>query len=157
MAPSAELEHYLQEHDIPYLMRHHAPAMTARQLAELENINPHEVAKVVVMRDQKTYYMLVLPADYKLDLKEVRAMINSRNAWIASEQDLQQQFPGCELGAMPPFGALYNMQVYVETDLGDDQEIEFNAGSHEDAIRMRYMDWKNMVHPNMGHFSYKYH
>lgn len=157
MAPSAELEKYLQTHDIPYLMRHHAPAMTARQLAELEDIDPHEVAKVVIMRDQKQYFMLVLPADYKLDLKQTRQMIQSRNAWIASEQDLQQLFPACELGAMPPFGELYNMQVYAETDLSEDQEIEFNAGSHEDAIRMRFMDWQKVAHPMMKHFAYRAH
>lgn len=157
MAPSVELEQYLQKHDIPYLMRHHAPAMTARQLAELEHIDPHEVAKVVIMRDQKQHYMMVLPADYKLDLKRAREMIKSQNAWIVSEQELQQLFPHCELGAMPPFGELYNMQVYAETDLGDDQEIEFNAGSHEDAIRMRFSDWQNMVHPMMDHFSFRAH
>lgn len=157
MAPSAELEQYLQEHDTPYLMRHHAPAMTARQLAELENIDPHEVAKVVIMRDQKQFYMMVLPADYKLDLKRTRDLIKSRNAWIASEQDLQQLFPECELGAMPPFGDLYNMRVYAEADLSEDQEIEFNAGSHEDAIRMRFQDWQNVVHPQMEHFAFRAH
>ena len=157
MTPSGEVEQYLQKHDIPYLMRHHAPAMTARQLAELEDIDPHEVAKVVIMRDQKQYYMLVLPADYKLDLKQTRHMIHSHNAWIASEQDLQQLFPKCELGAMPPFGELYKMQVYAETDLSEDQEIEFNAGSHEDAIRMRFTDWQKTVHPTMEHFAIKAH
>lgn len=157
MTPSAEVEQYLQTQDIPYLMRHHAPAMTARQLAELEKIDPHEVAKVVIMRDQKQYYMLVLPADYKLDLKQARGMIHSRNAWIASEQDLQQLFPKCELGAMPPLGELYNMQVYAEAALSEDQEIEFNAGSHEDAVRMRFADWKKMVHPMMEHFAFKAH
>ena len=128
MAPSAEVEQYLQAHDIPYLMRHHAPAMTARQLAELEDIDP-----------------------------QTRDMIQSRNAWIASEQDLQQLFPKCELGAMPPLGELYNMQVYAENDLSEDQEIEFNAGSHEDAIRMRFTDWQKMVHPTMKHFAFKAH
>jgi len=157
MAPSEQLEQYLQTNDIPYLMRHHPPAMTARQLAEMEHINPHEVAKVVIMKDHQQFYMMVLPADYKLDLNAVREVLDSREAWIASEQELQQLFPECELGAMPPFGEMYQMQTYAEMDLNDDTEIEFNAGSHEDAIRMRYKHWEQMAHPKMGHFSYKYH
>lgn len=157
MGPSEQLESYLQENDTPYLMRHHAPAMTARQLAETENIDAHEVAKVVVLRDHSAFFMMVLPADYQLDLKTTREMLDNQGLSMATEQDLKQLFPDCELGAMPPFGPLYDINVYVEQDLSDGNEIEFSAGSHSDAIRMRFDDWQNLVHPMMGHFSFRYH
>ncbi len=157
MGPSTQLEHYLDETQAPHLVRHHPRSMTALQLAETENINPHEVAKVVILKDPRHYYMMVLPADYQLDLQAAREFIESPEATMAPEDDLVTLFPDCELGAMPPFGTLYQMPVYAEESLGDGNEIEFHAGSHEDAVRMSYTRWQQMVHPHIGHFGYETH
>lgn len=157
MDPSQQLESYLKEHETPYIMHHHHRSMTARQLAESENIDPHEVAKVVIMKDSHQYFMMVMPADYQIDLKATRDILGSQDAILATEDDLAKLFPDCELGAMPPFGQLYEMPVYAERDLSDDKEIEFHAGSHHEAIRMKYSDWHKMVQPQAGHFSNKFH
>lgn len=152
MGPSPQLEELLQEHQVSYELRHHEKCMTARQLAEVEHINPHQVAKVIVMRSPKQqYYMMVLPADYTIDMKAVHSMLGE-NLTFATEQEMQGLFPDCEVGAMPPFGSLYNMNLIVERDLADDAEIEFNAGSHEDAIRMSYADWSQVAQPAVAHF-----
>lgn len=157
MGQSQLLENYLQEHHTPYIVHHHHRSMTARQLAEAENINPHEVAKVVIMKDSNQSFMMVMPADYQLDLQAAREIIGSQEATLATEEDLERLFPDCELGAMPPFGQLYQMPVYAERDLADDKDIEFHAGSHHEAIRMKYSDWHKMAQPSAGHFSHKLH
>ncbi len=157
MGPSDQLESYLEEVQAPHLVRHHSRSMTALQLAEAENINPHEVAKVVILKDSEHYYMMVLPADYQLDLRAVRETIGNPEITLAPESELATLFPDCEVGAMPPFGMLYQMPVYAETSLSDDKEIEFHAGSHQDAIRMKYSHWHAMVKPQMGHFGHKMH
>jgi Ala-tRNA(Pro) deacylase len=101
--------------------------------------------------------MMVLPGDYQLDLHAAQEMIGSTHATLAPEEELATLFPDCEVGAMPPFGSLYQMDVYVEKEMSDDEEIEFHAGSHQDAIRMSYAKWQEAVHPKTGHFSHKMH
>ncbi len=157
MGPSAQLEDYLNETQTPYLVRHHPRSTTALQLAEIENVPPHEVTKVVILTDSEQSYMMVLPADYQLDLQAARETIGSPEAVMANENQLMQLFPDCEVGAMPPFGTLYDMPVFVDESLADEREIEFAAGSHEDAVRMSFEDWERMVHPAMAHFGYKVH
>jgi Ala-tRNA(Pro) deacylase len=97
--------------------------------------------------------MMVLPASYFIDLREARRLTGHPNLHFASESELQQAFQDCELGAMPPMGQLYNMPVYSEADLAEDDEIEFNAGTHEDAVRMKYADWEKMARPQKAHFA----
>jgi Ala-tRNA(Pro) deacylase len=151
-----KLEQCLQKAHVWYETRHHPKTITAEELAQRENIDGHEVAKVVVMREKGKYYMLVLPASYFVDLKQVRQMTGHPNLHFATEEELKEAFPDCDLGAMPPLGNLYNMPVYVEQDLTVDEEIEFNAGSHEDAIRMKYRDYENLTHPQIMHFARKW-
>lgn len=157
MGPSEQLRHYLDETQTPYEFHHHLQSMTALELAEVENMSPHEVAKVVILKDEKHHYMMVLPADYQLDLLTTREFLGSPHATLATEEELATLFPDCEIGSMPPFGILYQMPVYAEQDMNDSQVIEFHAGSHEDAVRMGFNAWKNIVHPQMGHFSDKRH
>ena len=157
MPPSAQLEHYLDEIEAPYMVRHHQRSMTALQLAETEHIDPHEVAKVVILKDHEHHYMMVLPGDFQIDLEAARKMIGSSEASMATEDELATLFPDCEVGAMPPFGPLYQMDVYVEQAMSDDKEIEFHAGTHQDAVRMSYAKWHDMVRPQVGHFGAKLH
>ncbi len=147
------LEEYLKKSHVDYEVRHHPPTMTAEELAQRENVDGHEVAKVVVMRENGQYYMMVLPASYFIDMEMVRQTTGHPHLQMAPEEDLRALFPDCEMGAMPPMGTLYNMPVYVEQDLTIDNTIEFNGGTHEDAIRMKYADYQGMVHPQVTHFS----
>lgn len=150
---SGNLQQYLEKSKVWYEVRHHPPTMTAEELAQRENVNGHQVAKVVVMKEDDQYYMLVLPASYFVDIREARRQTGHSNLHFAAESELKQVFPDCELGAMPPMGNLYNMPIYAERDLMEDEEIEFNAGSHEDAVRMKYLDWERLTHPQVLHFA----
>lgn len=148
-----DLEEYLSKSNVWYEVRHHPRTMTAEELAQRENVDGHQVAKVVVMREGGKYFMMVLPASYFVDLREARRLSGHPNLHFATEGELQDAFPDCELGAMPPLGQMYHMPVYVEQDLAKDDVIEFNAGSHEDAIRMKYRDYEWMSHPRIMHFA----
>lgn len=148
-----KLEQELQKSKFWYEVRHHPATMTAEELAQRENVDGRQVAKVVILRENGRYYMMVLPASYFLDLNEARRATGHSNLHFASEEELGRIFPDCELGAMPPMGHLYDLPVYVERDLTEDPVIEFNAGSHEDAVRMKYQDYDRMEHPQVAHFS----
>src|SRR5579885_1126265 len=121
-----KLEKELKKSNVWYEVRHHPPTMTAEELAQRENVDGHQVAKVVVLREGGRYYMMVLPASYFVDLNEARRATGHPNLHFASEEELGQIFPDCELGAMPPMGHLYNLPVIVERDLSEDNVIEFN-------------------------------
>ena len=150
------LQQFLKKSHAWYEVRHHPKTLTAQELAQRENVDGHQIAKVVVMKEHGKYYMMVLPASYFVDLKEIRQATGHPDLHLATETELKGLFPDCELGAMQPMGNLYNMPVYVEKDLAEDDEIEFNAGSHEDAIRMKYRDYEQMTHPQLMHFSRKW-
>lgn len=150
------LEQFLKNSRVWFEIRKHPPTMTAQELAQRENVDGHQIAKVVVMKEHGKYYMVVLPASYFVDLKEIRRITGHPDLHLATEQELKEIFPDCELGAMPPMGNLYNMPVYVEQDLSEDEEIEFNAGSHEEAIRMKYKDYEGLAHPQILHFARKW-
>lgn len=147
------LEQFLNQSKVWYEVRHHPPTMTAEELAQKENVNGHQVAKVVLMKEKGRYYMMVLPASYFVDIREARRATGHPDLHFATETELNQIFADCELGAMPPMGNLYNIPMWAERDLMDDDEIEFNGGSHEDAIRMKYLDWERLAHPQVAHFS----
>ena len=94
-------------------------------------------------------YMLVLPANLKVDLDKARRALGLSNLRLASEREFEHLFPGCEVGAEPPFGNLYGLPVYVDPRLAEDPEIIFQAGTHTDTIRMRYSDFERLVHPEV--------
>jgi Ala-tRNA(Pro) deacylase len=96
--------------------------------------------------------MAVLPASQKADLSLLRAALGVDGVELATEAEFRRLFPECELGAMPPFGNLYDMNVYVSEGLTEDDEIVFNAGSHTELIRLAYMDFERLVRPKVFRF-----
>jgi Ala-tRNA(Pro) deacylase len=99
--------------------------------------------------------MAVLPASYQVDFDVLKELLGTKNVTLASEFDFKNLFPDCELGAMPPFGNLYGMEVYAAESLNENEEIAFNAGSHTELIRLKYSDYKQLVQPKILKFSWK--
>ena len=99
----------------------------------------------------------VLPASYRVDFDQLRIATGAKKVEISKEIEFKDKFPGCELGAMPPFGNLYGMEVYVAKSLAEDEEIAFNACSHTELIRMKYEDYDRLVRPKILKFSKKIH
>ncbi len=111
-----------------------------------------EMAKVVIVKVDRRFVMTVLPASWKVDLRRLRTVFATHSVRLATEDEIASLFPDCELGAMPPFGNLYRIPVYVDQSLTEDEEIVFQAGTHSDAIRMRYWDFAALVFPVVTEF-----
>jgi Ala-tRNA(Pro) deacylase len=111
-----------------------------------------EIAKVVIVKVQERFMMTVLPASWHVDLHRLRTVFATHQLRLATEDEIKGLFPDCELGAMPPFGNLYGVSVYVDQSLTEDEEIVFQAGTHSDAIRMRYRDYAALVFPVVAEF-----
>ena len=97
--------------------------------------------------------MAVLPGSQKVELALLRDALGSKQVTLAKESAFRDRFPECELGAMPPFGNLYGMPVYVADSLTEDEEIAFNAGSHTQLVKMAYRDFERLVQPEVMRFT----
>jgi len=148
----ASISRYLERHGVNFSVVEHPIAYTAQEEAAATHVPGREWAKAVVcmVDDQPT--VAVLPADHLVDLERFREACGARSVRLASEAELRPLYPDCELGAMPPFGPLYKQPVLVDRSLTTDPEILFNAGSHHEAIRMRYRDFEELVKPTVADF-----
>lgn len=147
--PVAKLKSFLDANGVKYVSISHSQAFTAMEVAESAHVQGKEMAKTVVLKMDGRLVMAVVPATQKVDLELLRKGTTAGSIELAQEQDFRNDFPGCEVGAMPPFGNLYGMEVYVEPRLAADKEIAFNAGSHTEVFRMAYRDFERLVKPKL--------
>ena len=151
-----KLKSYLDDNNIKYVSIIHSQAYTAQETAQSAHIPGKEMAKTVIVKSGDDLVMLVLPASEKVDLDLVKGATRSDSVQLASEQDFKDLFPNCETGAMPPFGNLYGMPVYVEESLSRNKNIAFNAGSHTELIKLTYKDFNRLVKPKVTRISTSY-
>lgn len=149
----AKLREALDASGASYTHHVHSLAYTARELASAEHIPAHEVAKVVIFLGDHGYGMAVLCADSMVDVMELRAALGYQRMRLATEAELGELFPDCELGAMPPLGNLFGLPVYVDSRVAGEEIIAFNAGTHRDVVLMRFKDFQNLVKPEIVHFA----
>lgn len=135
--------------NVDYSLISHSPAYTAPEIAAICHLPGKYLAKVVIIKVDGKFAMVVEPANKRVNFKSFAQLIGANKVELASESEFQNKFPDCELGAMPPFGNLYDMDVYVAESLTEDKQIAFNAGSHDELIRMSFKDYERLVHPNI--------
>lgn len=153
MPLSKKLKAFLDEKQIRYITLHHSPAYTAQELAAATHIAGHRWAKTVIVDADGREAMAVLPATERLDLDALATVLAAKAVRLAAEKEFRDRFPDCELGAMPPFGNLFGMVVVISPSLAEDEEICFNAGSHQVAFKMAFADFKGLVEPIIAPFT----
>ena len=154
MTVAARLKATLDARGIPYEIVPHAIDGSAPETAAHTHTPGRQFAKAVVVRGGKGYAMVVVPAHHRVDLQRVGEAIGHAGATaLATEDEIARLCPDCERGAVPPFGELYGLAVVVSEELSREPRITFNAGSHEEAIRMPYRDWAALVKPRVAHIS----
>jgi Ala-tRNA(Pro) deacylase len=147
--PVKKLKEFLDSRQIKYVTITHSPAYTAQQIAASAHIPGKVLAKTVIVKLDAALAMAVVPASSRVDLGLLKQASGARDVMLATESEFKETFPGCELGAMPPFGNLWGMEVYVACALSDDDEIAFNAGSHVELIKLGYADFEKLVKPRV--------
>jgi len=143
------LRDYLESHQVAYQVTSHPKAFTAREVASAEHLPARELAKTVVILGDGVYQMIVIPASKLVDFQEVRVALGLYQVRLATEEELGRLFPECETGAMPPFGPLYGLPVFLDHSLTGEPNLAFNAGTHLDVIHMRTEDFRNLVTPTI--------
>lgn len=147
--PLTRLREFLDSHNIKYLVVSHSVAYTAQGIAALVHLSGKQLAKTVILKIDGVLAMAVVPAPEHVDLDLLRDVTGASVVEIASEREFQNAFPDCEIGAMPPFGNLYEIPVYVDGSLAEHEEITFNAGTHRELMRMAWRDLERLVDPQI--------
>ena len=148
--PIQKLKDFLDTNDVRWVSIKHSPAFTAQEIAASAHIPGQEVAKTVMVKIDGEMAMAVLPATKMLSLSLLKEVAGAEKVEIATEAEFKDIFPQSEVGAMPPFGNLYDMKTYVAESLAVDEEIAFNAGSHTELLRVSYKDYERTVQPTVA-------
>ncbi len=148
-----QLKDFLDRNNIRYVTISHSVAYTAQGIAALAHISGKELAKTVIVKLDGKLAMAVGPASVHVDLPRLKSASGASRVEIASEDEFRDKFPNCETGAMPPFGNLYDMEVFADRSLTRDKEIAFNAGSHRELVRLAWADFVELVKPNIVHLA----
>lgn len=153
--PAAKLKEFLDAKRVKYTVLTHSTAYTAPEIASLAHIRGEELAKTVIVRIDGRMAMAILPSSKHVDFALLKASAGANTVSLVPEDEFRDRFPGCEAGAMPPFGNLYDMKVFVDESLTKDKEIAFNAGTHSELIRLSYADFARLVQPTVMEFAAK--
>jgi len=149
MPLSERLRNFLDSRNAEFTLTLHPKAFTAREVAAAEHLPLREVAKTVVLFGDGAFQIVVVPASKLVDFHEVRAALGLSQARLATEMELADLFPDCELGAMPPLGPLYRLPVYLDAGLAGQDMIAFNAGTHREVMHMRTAEFRRLVSPQI--------
>jgi Ala-tRNA(Pro) deacylase len=149
------LINFLNEKNIKYELLHHPEAFTAQTIAEAEHVEGHHHAKVVMIKSDREHLMAVVPAVSRIDLEKFESVVG-RSVELESEAEFKPLFPDCEPGTMPPFGNLYGLTTYVDRALSEEDFIVFEAGTHTDAIKVKYEDYERAADPFVEEFAMKF-
>ena len=151
--PVKKLKEFLDSHKLKYVSLSHSPAFTAQEIAAAAHISGKQLAKTVIVKIDGHLAMVVIPANDQLNFAKLREVTGAKNADLAGESEFKDKFTGCEVGAMPPFGNLYDMPVFISNEFGTQDSILFNAGSHSELLQMSFHDFERLVKPKMVAFS----
>jgi Ala-tRNA(Pro) deacylase len=147
--PAKKLKEYLEANSVKYEVLTHKLAYTAQEVAATQGVTGWKVAKTVVCNCDDKYMLVVLQAPMLVDLERLKQTLGCSKAHLATESEMGKLFPGVEVGAEPPFGNLYNLPVYIDTELAEMSDIVFRAGTHTETIRISYKDFERLVHPTV--------
>jgi Ala-tRNA(Pro) deacylase len=144
---------YLDASESTYEIKRHRPVFTAQQMAQEEHIHGMNVAKPVIVKGDGVYYMCVLPACCKVNFDALKSVLEASEVYLVDEKELAGLFPGCQIGAEPPFGSLYGLPTIMDDRLRADEFIVFQDGSHDEAIRLELSEYLRIECPRIYAFS----
>lgn len=151
--PVDRLKGFLDDNHVKYVTISHSEAFTAQEIAAAAHVPGKEMAKTVMVKLGDELAMVVLPAPHQVSLERLQQVTGAHDVELASEDEFSELFPSCEVGAMPPFGNLWDMNVFVDERLRENEQIAFNAGSHTELVKLPYSDFERLVSPVVAQVS----
>ena len=149
------METYLRQNGVGFEVKTHEQAFTMQEVAAALHVPGNQVAKVVIVCADKDKVMLVLPAPYRMNVDLVRDLVGAKKVRLAKEEEFGELFPDCATGAMPPFGNLYGVPVYVDRSMAEEPDMVFRIGTHRETMKIAYADFVRLAQPVVGDFSWQ--
>ncbi len=147
------LQSFLDQMGVPYHMSYHPPVFTAQMLAAVEHVPGRQVVKPVVVQADGEYMICALPACHRIDMEELRRQLEVSHVRLATEEELERIFEDCEVGAEPPIGRIFGLPTVMDSSLLNDDNVTFQAGTHDASITMRLSDFRRIAQPELAHFA----
>lgn len=147
--PVKKLKEFLDNHQVKYVSVVHSPAFTAQEIAAVAHVSGKQLAKTVIVKSDGQLAMVVLPGNHHINFAKLKEVMGGHEVDLASEMEFKDKFPGCEVGAMPPFGNLYNIPVIISSEMAKQDQLTFNAGSHSELMQIAYADFERLVKPRV--------
>ncbi len=157
MSVAKRVKEVLDREKIPYKVEEHDVAYTAQEVAAATHIRGKEMVKCVVVVVDGKHVLAAMPASRKVDWPALKKALGAQSVRLAEEKEFASEFPDCEIGAMPPFGTLYDLELLAADPLKTDDEIAFNAGNHREVLRMKRADWERAAKPRWATFTRQFH
>lgn len=149
MSGLERLGDYLRHEGVAFAVHQHPAFYTSQELARIEHVAGGRMAKVVMVFADDQPAMLVLPAPAQVSVEGAAAALGRRRVRLAHEEEFTPLFPDCDAGAMPPFGNLYGVPVYVDAGLAKEGQIVFQAGTHRHTMEVAFADFVRLTHPRI--------
>jgi Ala-tRNA(Pro) deacylase len=147
----------LRQGGVSFRETHHPREFTSQRVAAAEHVSGHRLIKVVVVMADDRPIELILPATRRVRLEQVKQLLGAQKVRLASESEMGQIFPDCEVGAIPPLAQRPGVPMIMDQALDEEGEIVMQAGTHEDSIRMNYRDWFALARPRIASFAEQLH
>lgn len=151
----AKVKEFLEKAEIKYEDTKHPLTFSAQETAATTHVKGREFAKTVLVMVDGKMIMAVLPASHLIDIDKLKNTLKADTIRLASETEFKSKFADCEVGAMPPFGNLYDMDVYLSESLLKNQKVTFNAGSHTEVMTLTIGEFIRIINPKVLDFTKK--
>ena len=145
MGMAIMLKNYLDDLEVEYELVDHPYASNSMDIAREAHVPPEKIAKCVMLEDEGGYVMAVCPASSRIKLGNLYRQIN-RRLEFASEQELADLLDDCVLGAIPPIGDVYDIEVVIDEALLTESDVYFEAGDHEELIHVGADAFDSLMH-----------
>ncbi len=146
------LKEFLDKNKVKYSVKGHTEVYTAQEVAAVQHVPGQQLVKTVMVKVGDKFVMTALPASYEIEFAKLKKILGEKDVRLAKEEEFKDLFPDCDIGAMPPFGNLYNIPTYIDKSLTEDEEIVFEAGTHKDSVRLKFEDYEKLVQPKIAEF-----
>lgn len=148
-----QIQDYLAQSRVPFHPFTHDPTFGALRVAQAVDVSGRLMAKTVVVEADGKPVLAVLPANRRINMQDLRNVLDADEISLADEQRCQELFPDCELGALPPFGSPAGILTVMDRSLAEVDDMVFEGNRHDEAIRMKTADYKQIEHPLVADFS----
>jgi len=144
MGVATTIQDYLESHRVVFDVLEHPHTDSTLRTAEAAHISGDQLAKPVLLGDDSSYLLAIIPATHRLELDRLNQVM-ARSLEMIEEDEMEATFSDCEKGAIPAIGDAYGIDTVLDTSLSHQSDVYFESGDHEHLIHMTGEDFRHLM------------